>query len=295
MPNNREWASLLWLAALGGWVLLRRDTRAGMQSVIRLLVHPKLLLPLVGMALWVAGVVAVGWLAGAWSPRQTTDTAFWFAGSGLALLFSIDRSWENRHFFRHSLAATVKISVFVAFYVGLADLPLWSEMLIQPLIVFLVLVSIAAGTKEEYASVKRAIDRLIGVAGFSVLIGVGVYLVSAWRHIHPTDSGLDFALPIWLTLGVLPFVWIVGVYATYESLFVRLQFTASDRRVATRARWAALLGLRGRVGLVGRFGAPWLYQLANAESLSEALSIVRRYRAEDKQAAETDQHDTGDL
>ncbi len=51
--NNRELASLIWLAVAAAWVLSSRDLRSGIASVLKSLANPLLLLPLLGLLGWI--------------------------------------------------------------------------------------------------------------------------------------------------------------------------------------------------------------------------------------------------
>ena len=52
--NNRELASLIWLAVAAAWVLSRRDLRSGIAGILKSLANPLLLLPLLGLQGWIA-------------------------------------------------------------------------------------------------------------------------------------------------------------------------------------------------------------------------------------------------
>ena len=52
--NNRELASLIWLAVAAAWVLSRQDLRSGIAGILKSLASPPLLLPLLGLLGWIA-------------------------------------------------------------------------------------------------------------------------------------------------------------------------------------------------------------------------------------------------
>jgi hypothetical protein len=85
-------------------------------------------------------------------------------------------------------------------------------------------------------------------------------------------------MPIWLTVGILPVIFMVALLSHYELLFMRLGFATSDPQVLRRSRRAAVLGLRLHNTAVGQFGGAWLQKLVNAETSRAARQVVKDYR-----------------
>lgn len=56
MPNNRQWASLIWIIVLVAWALSRRDIRASLRDIARAAASPKIVVPLAGPRAFVASV-----------------------------------------------------------------------------------------------------------------------------------------------------------------------------------------------------------------------------------------------
>jgi hypothetical protein len=121
----------------------------------------------------------------------------------------------------------------------------------------------------------------LGIAGLAVLIGTGAWLVEHWASLDKTELLLSFALPIWLTLASLPFVFLFSLYATYETTFVRIDLAANEDKNARRRAKAALIAsfhLRNRALYAFTGKAPG--ELANATSWGEARRIIAYQRAE---------------
>ncbi len=72
--DNRELASVVWLAAMLAAALLHRPTRRAIKGVARAALSLKLLLPVVGMAVWVLGLVRVADTVGLWDTELAIPT-----------------------------------------------------------------------------------------------------------------------------------------------------------------------------------------------------------------------------
>lgn len=156
------------------------------------------------MAAWVACEVWLGAQFQIWAPELGKDTGIWFVTSGLVLFFNFgDASREPRFFQRKVVAALAPIALLEAL-VDTFILPLPAEILLQPLIAFLVLLAFVAGKEKRQRQVKRLAGALVGMIGLALLGRAAVMTVTGWQELDKTELLLQIALPIWLTLGLLP-------------------------------------------------------------------------------------------
>lgn len=287
--TNREVALLIWLAIVAVLVLVRPGGRKGVMDLARL-VRGKIAVLLIAYAVWTAGAVAVAYALGFWDSDLLKETLAWFAVPGMALLFGFQKAYEGRGFYGRTLLRVVGLTVLVEFFVNLGAFDLWAEFLLLPAIVVLSLTSTVAGMKPETIKAKRVIDPLVALLGLVVLVGAGAYLVSNWATLDTWDLVRTFALPIWLTVATLPFIFLFSLYANYETTFSRIGYFSKDNPKGRRRAKLALLttyGLRNRE--LHRFAGLGPQELARAVSWGEARRIIAFYRAKARlEAAEKD-------
>ena len=97
--NNRELASLIWLAVAAAWVLSRRDLRSGIAGILKSLANPLLLLPLLGLQGWIALEIWAGGKLGLWNTDLVSNTVVWTVGTALVLYFNVNKAAEDPLFF----------------------------------------------------------------------------------------------------------------------------------------------------------------------------------------------------
>lgn len=280
--NNREWATLTWLFTAFVLVLLIKDVRKSIPGLLKTALTPKISLPLLAMFIYLAGLVVMLHSLGLWSSDLTKDTIIWVLGPAVALFFRAGISGQSEHFFRQAVIGTIKFTVLVEFYINLFVLPLWAELLLLPVITMLVLLSTVAGTssdKEQYRPVKVLVDQLIGLIGLALTTYVAVQLVRNWPL---RDAGHDLrslTLPILMTIGLLPFIYALSLWATYEGVFLRINFATDDTSARRRAKVMLLRMLNVHVHQVGQFKHPWLGRLARSTTSAEARGVLRQFKA----------------
>jgi len=278
--SNRDVAFLIWLCAAAVALLVWRPGREGILSIVRAL-WGKLLVLVIVFAVYLAAVVLVAQRVGIWNTGLLKDTFAWLLVPGMVLLFGFTRAYEERRYYRRTLVSVIGVTVVVGFYVTLAAFPLLIELLLLPAIVFLGLVSAVAGLKPETRPAERFVDGVMAIAGLAVLFGTGAWLVDHWASLDTTEVALSFALPIWLTIASLPFIFLFSLYANYETTFVRIDFaTTGDPRARRRAKAALLASFHVRNRELHKFTGRAPGELAAAKSWGEARRIIAYHRAE---------------
>ena len=183
---------------------------------------------LLAYAVYIALVVGVASAIGAWNTGLLKETIAWLLVPGIVLLFGFSKAYEGRRFYVRTLIRVIGLTALIEFYVNLSAFPLWVELVLLPLTVFLVALSTVAGMKPSAEIVKRWVDRLTAVLGLVVLAATGIYLASEWSNLDQAELALSFAQPVWLTLASLPFIFAFSLFANYETHFVRIGFYSHD-------------------------------------------------------------------
>ena len=275
--NNREWATLFWLGVVLLLVLWRKETRALLGDVVRIAAGWKIWVPFLALVAWMAILVMLAYRIRLWTTDLIKDTVIW-VGSGVALYFSVTQVRRQPHFFRGAALTGFKAAVFIEFYVNLYVFPFLIELILLPMITMLLMLSLVAGRDEKTRDVKRFIDALTALVGLALLAFVTISLILNWRQLDWPGTLRRLALPIWLTLGLLPFLYVLSLFSNYEQAFLQLRWASRDPMAIRRAKLALLTELNVHTRLVGNFVIPWPARLTRAASFHEARRIVRDYR-----------------
>jgi hypothetical protein len=280
VQNNRQWAVLFWLAALLGLFLSRPDLRSQLRDIAKLALSPALVVPFAAMAAWVSGLVYLAVGLGLWDRKLAADTAFWFLFAGLVLFGKFDDARKEEHFFRRKALSVLRIGVVVEVYSEFFVLNLIAEtLLVQPFFAVVGGLSVVAGLRREHQSVKALVDGLMVAASLGILAYVAVSLVHNWGA---TDMGgllRQLALPVWLTVGTLPFVYALGLLEAYRSTFRRIDWRSqTSRRARARSKLALLATFHVRARELGKVSAPLEFRLASTGSFRDARRVIRELR-----------------
>ncbi|MBE0689618.1 MAG: hypothetical protein IH587_05790, partial [Anaerolineae bacterium] len=172
--NNREIATLLWVAAAFIGAVLHRTTREGLLDVTKIF-FSRQIMTVVGLLL--TYVIAQVWilrLAGIWDCGQLKNTVIWSIAVAFVALFRIPNISDNAHFFRDWIKDNLKLIVLLEFFVSFYTFSLMIELIIIPVVTFAV-AAVAVGERDP--KLKPATDLFQGLLGaFGMfLIGFGIY------------------------------------------------------------------------------------------------------------------------
>jgi hypothetical protein len=277
--NNREWATLIWAAGIFLPLIVRKEVRSSVRGILRTLLSPQLLIPLLIMVGYVVGEVWLGYKAGFWQSDLVKDTIVWFMVAALALFFGSSQASEQPHFFRRRLVATVSIPVFIEFFANLFVLNLIAELALQPFLILLALFIATAEGDERLRGWRTPLNVLLALIGVSLLAYSVRQLVIVWSAVDKPATALQFALPIWLTIGLLPYIYALSLYSNYQKAFHAIEAHTDDRRARRRAKLALVTKTHFRARDSYAFGGwPWLERIVSARRFQDARRVVADFQ-----------------
>lgn len=283
MLNNRELAALIWIAAAVLWAFSKKSMRESLVGIVRGFLKPRVLIPLVAMLAWVGLELLIGVRLALWNLVLAKGTILWTLGSAGALLFNcaqIDSDGSDLRFFRRTILATVGVAAFVEFFVNLYVMSLVAELGFQIVVTVLSLMVVVADQKPEYKSAKVFCERVLALIGLALFVLTARQIYLHWQQLNVTDVLLDFALPVWLTIGLVPFLYLFSIFLAYDAAFRRINWEASDRRARWRSGLALLSVLRFRTHTVRRFTGYGYFsrKLGEAQTFTAARGVIAEFQ-----------------
>ncbi len=241
MPDNRELATVFWLAILLCWALSKPELRSGFGGILRSLVSPVIAVPLAAMGSYMAVEVWAGAHIGIWNRELLKPTLLWAVLSGGVTFFQSNKAARDPRFFRTVVWETLQIGALVEFVMNAFVMSLWAEMIVQPVVAAIAMLRAVAGAKTENRQVRKFLDALLAVIGFA-FFGYTVWRTyTDWPTLDARKVVLELLLPVWLTVGLLPYIYLLSVFITYDSAVRGINWAAKDRS----PRWRAYLALAG--------------------------------------------------
>lgn len=280
--TNRELAStilaVVFVSAFALVPKLRRHVGSSFSNFLHLLFVWKIQLPLLTYFAYAFAVVYIAWRLGAWDLSLLKDSIILAFFVGLPMLFSATNVRDGTKLVRDVVRDTAGVSALVIFYLGLGSLPLWGELLLQPLLILLALVAAVAHHTPEHRPAEKLANALLGIIGVALIVYTTGLVSSTWDAETVSDALASFTLSVWLPIALIPFVYIFAFIMHCESILTRLSFFNDKKNPTLRVRLSCICGLRFSTRLASEFAGPWCGQLARSSGFRGAIHTMREFR-----------------
>lgn len=277
--NNREWATVIWVVAAFAFAFLNKKLRTSLIDVIKSIANPNLSIPLLFMWAYIVLEVLLGKKLKLWDWFLLKDTLIWVLTAAAVIFFRTTELSKTPKAIRKRILSAVGIAVFIEVLTFLYAFNIFVELALLPFLVLLGAISAVAAQKGEHKTVKQMADVLILAIGVTIIIFTISMLVSDWNTINKTQLLQQFALPVWLAIGLLPFSYILALFATYQITFMRIGVFTKSKRKRLHCKMALVVGLNVQARKVEYFVGEWLIKITKARTFKGALKVVNKYKS----------------
>ena len=281
--SSREQASLILLSVFLILVLLRKEVRGSILQLIRTFLSRAILLTLFALSTYILFEVWIGSQLGWWNTELVKETVIWFVVSSVVLSYKgVVEANNDPQFFRNTAIGTFAPTVFVTFFLNLTALSLFAEVFWQLVTAIFTVMSVYthARNEKEYETVRKFCDGILALIGLSWLAYTVHHIFETWAQLDGNQLFREFALPIWLTIGLLPFLYALSLYAAYEYPLKSLNSQTNVLRIRWRVRLALFIKLHFRARSIVKFRPYWIKKLVDTNRFVETCGVVREFKEE---------------
>jgi len=223
MPSNQEWALALWAGVALVYIVSNPHLRSGLFRVLRSFLQEKVLIALLFTFAWIAGEVALGDRLDLWRSADASDSILWFLTSAVVMIFNLTGVSTTEHFFRKSVRRLFTASAVITAFVYFFALPLEVSIVLVPVEALLVGISVVAAHSHDSEPSRKLADGLLWIIAIGLMVNGIVRLALGWSTLDKLGLVRSLVLPTWLTIGLLPMVYLLGTYAEFETELFQLK------------------------------------------------------------------------
>lgn len=230
--STREIVTMIYIAIIIIYIFINKNIRFSAIGVIKAACSKKLAIPFFIIIIYACAITFSFTYLPFWEWLYLKDIIIWVLFAGVPVCFNAVSKTIDKHYFRNMLIDNLKFVVLVEFFTGTFTFNIIVEFILQPVLVFFVLLQVVADTKEEYKLVKKLMNWIVSITGLIILGFTITTAIISFSDINAINIIVSFCLPIALSLLYLPFAHGFAVYAKYELLFIRMGFKEpKDRHI----------------------------------------------------------------
>lgn len=197
--------------------------RNSLADVVKLLFCKYFLVIYLTLGVYLFGVFSLLKAIGLWTFVDIKDSIFWLFSVAFVLVFSLNKAKDSKYF-KEILIDTIKVIVILEFVINFYNFSLVTELIILPILIFVVMLQAVAGLDSKNAQVANLLTNLMTIFGLGLLIYSIYQMANGYSNFFKLGTLHSFILPIILTILFLPYLYCLSLYNIYESYFIRLDF-----------------------------------------------------------------------
>lgn len=256
--NSREWAILVWVLIVIGYVTRPPrwwTLKEPLPRVLRALGSRHVVSAITLMTIYVVGMIYGLSSLGLWDPSLLKVSLIWFFSVAVFSLFQVNKFSDAPHKLKGLVADSFKLVVVIEYLVGTYTFHFAVELVLVPLVVFLSTLVAFCEAKPEYESARKFLNAILAVVGAAILGSVMYLLVKEFQKAANLQSASEFVLPVILSALYTPFIAFMAVNSTYQTVLIRLRYSIKKRHVELYARSVAMVIFNVRIEPLKRWSA----------------------------------------
>lgn len=275
MLTTREIAVVIWLLIAAAFALSNRNIRSSLRGVLDAFTEPAILTIAVLMISYVVGIVLVLGSIDVWSVALLKDTIVWFLFVSIPLSFSSFASRSNGQPFLETLLDTTRLTVLVEFLVNEYTFSLPVECILVPFVTIVLLMRGYASAFEKYSQVESILAWIQAVIGIVIVALVIGRALADIENLLTVQTAQELLLTPVMSLLLVPFIYAVLIYLSYETLFVVLKAGQSkDDDLVRYAKRRLILHLKLSVGAIRQFHRTYGFRLSQIQAKDDVDRII---------------------
>lgn len=277
--STREIATAVYITIIIIGNFISQKIRPAAINVIKAACSKKLVIPFIIILLYASAFVFIFTYFPFWDWAYLKDIIIWVLFAGVPVCFNAISKTIEKHYFRNMILDNLKFAALVEFFTGTFTFNIVVELVLQPVLVFFVLLQTIAGTKDEYKSIKRLMNWVVSIFGIIILGFTIRNAVVSYNDMNTIDLIFSFFLPIVLSLLYLPFAHGFVVYAKYEMLFIRMGFKEpKNLKIRLKHRWKIILLCKFSYNKVCMFEKEYAQRMYVTMKDAEFESIIKDFK-----------------
>lgn len=227
--STRELSILIWISIGLIAIMFSSKMREGLGGVLKILFGTTILAILTALIVYVSLILFLLYKLELWNFSLLKDTLFWFFTTALVLLFNINKA-KTSGYFKNIIKENIKWAIAVEFIVNFYTFSLLKELVLVPSMIFLASIQAVASTDKKNIQVSKLLGNILSFIGILLIAFIVYKTFTNYQEILTFHTLFSFLLPPFLTVLLIPFLYLLAIYMNYEELFVRIKFLTNDNK-----------------------------------------------------------------
>lgn len=246
--STRQWATITWVIIFMATAGRNKSLWVPIGGLLKAFRSPKLLFPYIAIFTTGIGIISLLSKTILWQSDQLLSTLIFISASSFIALSVAFQNGFNRDNIPKLLINQISVGFLLATYANLYSLPFILEMLVQPITLFLVLISLTQkqmGLPQQFGKYANA---LLGGLNIGIFLFVGSQVAHSLNSHEVGRIAREFITPVLVTAMTLPTIWLLSLIAIIDTVNLFLKDKVEGR--AERFKFLFWLFQSKQIGIV---------------------------------------------
>lgn len=221
--TNREIATIIWITLFIVIFLFKKQIRTSIIYVIKSALKIDILLYFLSYLCYLSLIIYSFYYLELWDITYLKENIIWFVFSGLPTGLIVATNKIERGFWKNLILTNLTLIVFVEFIISSFTFSLIVELLIIPIITYIVLINTVSKYNEEDKYVEKFTNIILTFFGFFILSYSLYRSITEIHSIGNTSSLKSFLFPMVYSIISIPYMYTFKLIVEYEMLFLKLR------------------------------------------------------------------------
>ncbi|WP_379931878.1 hypothetical protein [Maribacter chungangensis] len=227
--------------------------KTSFKNLLKIFLNSKLQIFLALMLLYNLAIVYLLVKVNLWDFSQIKNTFIWFVSVAFLSQFQMNAIKKDGNYLKRIVFDNFKFIALVQFVVDFYTFSLITELIIIPVMVFIGVIVVFYEHRNKDSKVKNFLEGVLSLFGLALLSYAIFKVTSLPNEFLNKNTGLDFVVPILLTILFIPFLFFMVVTSSYENFFITLGTYIKNKRKRVFAKIIAVIVFNVRINLFQRW------------------------------------------
>lgn len=228
--STREIASAIWIAIVILFLATKKEIRKSFFKVIRATLNKHIVIPFILLLFYTIVILFIFNILGINVVSFIKDIVLWFLFAGVPFAYSSIMNKDiNVQYFKKYIIDNIKIITVLQFIISTFTFSIWIELIIIPVITFIVLLEAVASKDDKYKQVQKLLSLIISCFGFFILFLALGKAITTFKNFGTINLLISFFIPFVFSIFYVPITYLFVIYSKYELLFCRIEFAINEK------------------------------------------------------------------
>ena len=226
--STREIVSAIYLLCFILYGITKKSIQSSFSKVIKAFFCWKIIIPILVLLLYGYIPIFLVKQLKFWKWIYLKDVCFWVIFVGIPFCLNVSAAKE-KSYFKNIILNNLKLVVVVEFIISSFTFNILIEFILQPILIFLILLQYTAESKKDFKGIAKTINIIVNLIGFFVLMSSINIAIQSLIKENKLDLFISFIIPILYSILFLPCAYLLTLYSEYEQLYVRMKVVYKNK------------------------------------------------------------------